>query len=181
MTESQREKRNRENRERYAFLKEHGMCVYCGKEKAAPGKVSCLLCADNNVQKATIYNQYKRDREEYNAYMRELRRKRKEAGMCQSCGRPTHNGKVFCSACGAVRAQRQKDRRREKGIMARDLFGNGYYCTFCGKDVEKYGDKCCPVCLERERKWSAEQRKKIDRTNHWWKKDNNIVFHKGGQ
>lgn len=33
--------------ERYKVLKANGVCVYCGKAKAVPGKVACKECADS--------------------------------------------------------------------------------------------------------------------------------------
>lgn len=166
------------NKERYARYKQHHICVACGCEDAAKGKTRCLICLMKCNESTAKYNRTKRDKEAYNQYMREYRQKRKEQGLCQQCGRPTVNGKTFCSAHLAVRAARDMDRRRKQGVTARVLFGDGYHCTFCGKEVEKIGDKCCPVCLERERIWSAEQRKKIDYSQAWWRRDNIIAFHK---
>lgn len=180
MTDSQREKQNRLNRERYAWLKEHGICVDCGHENAAKGKSRCLVCASvkNELSIKSQRKDIEKTRELHKQHARELRQRRKESGLCQWCGRPTVNGKVYCTEHLAKRAASNMDRRRKHGIIARSLMGDGYHCTFCGKDVAKYGDKCCPECLERERKWSSEQRKKIDYENHWWRKDNIIAFHK---
>lgn len=180
MTDSQREKKNRLNRERYAWLKEHGICVDCGHENAAKGKTRCLVCASvkNELSIKSQRKDIEKTRELHKQYAREFRQRRKESGLCQWCGRPTVNGKVYCTEHLAKRAASNMGRRRKQGIIARALMGDGYHCTFCGKDVAKYGDKCCPECLERERKWSSEQRKKIDYENHWWRKDNIIAFHK---
>lgn len=166
---------NKQLRQHY---KEHGICVCCGRNDAVPGKTCCADCAAKNVQRTRASQQKNRDRIAYNAYMKELRQKRKEQGLCQQCGKPTINGKVFCTEHNAVRRLRAERRRRKNDIMPRCLMGDGYHCYFCGATVAKVGDKCCPDCLERERQWSAEQRKKIDYNNAPWRKDNNIAFHK---
>lgn len=178
MTESQKEIQRRLCKERYDFYKQHGICVACGREEAPKGKTRCLLCRSKDAEKSSNYNRSKRDKEAYNQYMREYRQKRKENGLCQQCGRPTINGHSFCTEHTAVRNARVMNRRRERDVPARSTMGDGYHCYFCGKDVDRIGDKCCRECLERLRIWSAEQRKKIDYKNHRWKIDNAIVFRK---
>ena len=166
------------NNERYAWLKQHGICVVCAMEEAAKGKTKCLVCMSNTNENALKSIRKRRDKETYNAYMREYNRKRKEKGLCQWCGRPTKNGHTFCTEHLVLIAARHMDKRRKQGKIARVLMGNGCYCTFCGKDVSSESRKLCPVCLERIRKWSAEQRKKINHENHWWRKDNLLAFQK---
>lgn len=43
--EERRAKECAQHRERYYWYKEHGICVSCGQEEAAPGKVRCEECA----------------------------------------------------------------------------------------------------------------------------------------
>lgn len=173
------EEQRRYNKERYDTYKQHGICVLCGCEDAAKGRSMCLLCLMKRSEVSQKYNHEKRDKEAFNQYMREYRRKRKESGLCLQCGRPTVNGRSYCTEHSNSRSAKKREKRREQGITARVLFGDGYHCTFCGKEPAEAGGKLCPVCLERIRKWSAEQRKKIDYSKARWRLDNNIAFHKG--
>lgn len=178
MEDDKKEKHRRGCRERYYFLKEHGICVMCGQENAVKGKTRCLYCQSVSNESSLKSSRKHRNKEAYNQYMREYRRKRKEEGLCQWCGKPVLNGYALCNEHLNKKAAMKNAKRREQNIIARSLMGDGYHCYFCGKDVEHVGEKLCPVCLERIRKWSAEQRKKIDYKNHRWKKDNDIVFRK---
>ena len=42
--------------------------------------------------------------------MTELRRKRKEAGLCTECGEPAREGRVTCAKCAEAYAERQHKR-----------------------------------------------------------------------
>lgn len=166
------------DKERYAWYKEHGICVRCGQEKADKGHTRCLQCRFIDIDNQISYKErHKETYAEYQKqYQRNLRAYRKEHGLCQQCGKPTNNGHVFCTEHLATRRVRQQNRQREKGVMPRELMGNGKFCYFCGKPVANKGDKCCPKCLKRERKWSAEMRKRIDYENHIWHKLNDAHF-----
>ena len=37
-------------------------------------------------------------------------------------------------------AKRQMEKRRENGALPRYMFGDGYHCVICGKDVDNTGD-----------------------------------------
>lgn len=168
------------SKERYEFYKSHGICVECGREPAYKGHTRCLECRFKSVERSKktqakhedSYREYQRE------YQKKLRQHRKENGLCQQCGKPTNNGYSFCTEHLAVRRARQENRRREQGTLPRSLMGKGEFCYFCGKPVEKYGDKTCAVCHERESEWSAKMRERIDYDNHIWRKENNAIFAK---
>ena len=168
------------NKERYEYYKFHKICVDCGMNEVAKGRTRCLECLSKSVERTLEWQKKntKKNREYQKEYQKNLRAYRKKNGLCQQCGKPTHNGYTFCTEHLAVRRIKAENRRREQGILPRWMFGNGELCTFCGNPVKNKGDKCCPICLERERKWSAEQRKKIDYKNHIWRKKNDALFFK---
>lgn len=47
-----RSARNAYDKERYRYLKEHGVCVYCGKVDAMPGRSQCQSCLNANRERA---------------------------------------------------------------------------------------------------------------------------------
>ena len=78
------------NAERYARLKESGMCVTCGKNPSSPGRTRCETCAaENRLQsKYTV-------------------RRRKAMGLCAYCGKvPPVEGKTCCAPCLEVARER---------------------------------------------------------------------------
>ena len=166
------------NKEYYAWKKEHSICVYCGNETAEPGRTMCFKCAEKNRARASMHRQEniekkrQSDRERYNRL--------KSEGVCPYCRkRPPADGHVYCAVCRGMINQRSDKRRRENGIMPEDMRGNGVYCYVCTKEVEVAGSKVCNKCRENLKKNAAKARKHRDLKNHWWTKDNDIVFRKG--
>ncbi len=95
-----------QNREDYHFYKRLGICVSCGKNKAAMGKVRCEEClakvtnAVNKNRKEKTDEQKEFDRLKKNAYMRELRARKKQNGVCQWCNKPlSQYSNLFCIDC----------------------------------------------------------------------------------
>lgn len=168
------------NKARYEWYKAHKICTKCGVNEACKGRTLCLECrfiAIERTQKCQkksgeAYKEYQRQ------YQRELRQYRKENGLCQQCGRPTQNGMVLCIEHNAKMRVKAENKRREQGIMPRWLMGKGEFCYFCGDKVENKGDKTCKACYERECKWAADMRQRIDYENHYWKGLNNVTFRK---
>lgn len=165
-------------KERYYWLKEHKICCACGQNDAYPNETRCLECRFAQIEATQKYkkNHYKQYSESQKQYQRKLRLYRKKHGLCQQCGRPTNNGQVFCTEHALVRKQRQAYKRRERGIMPRELMGNGEFCYFCGERVLNYGDKVCQECLKREQKGAEYARKFIDYENSYFKKTMDIFF-----
>lgn len=48
--------------------------------------------------------------------MTELRRKRKEAGLCTECGDPAREGKTTCERCAERKALRDRKRAEKRGV-----------------------------------------------------------------
>ena len=130
---------------------QHGICVSCGQEKAAPNRKECFACLEKRAEKSLKYY-YSRSEEQKQAE-NERRRKRyaerKAAGKCTGCGKkPAESGKVMCTACLKKDAKRHMEKRRENGALPRYMFGDGYHCVTCGKDIDN-GKKQCDECYSK--------------------------------
>lgn len=140
------------DKERYQWLKEHHICVRCKKEKAEKGSLFCLVCKmdkreqDKNRKLTTEQKGRKRkhNKRRYDIMV--------AFGICPRCGEREHeSNSIFCGRCSAIRNNNEMNKRREKGITARVLFGTEGYCSVCGKPTED-GQKQCKRCLENSRK-----------------------------
>lgn len=171
------EKKKEYERERYAWYKEHGICVRCGQEKAKENHVFCWSCLANMNDYSRIYyhskdkprsdEQRERDKESCKCYVE----KRNSQGLCWRCGLrpPIGKGKYsHCRICADKVAKQKRERERNKGSIPQILRGNGTYCFQCCKPICN-GEKLCPECLERTRKHAEIAREYIDLENHPWK------------
>lgn len=161
-------------KERYKWLKAHGVCVQCGQQDAAPGRTRCLVCADKKNQGSIRYHYEHREDLLVKKRVRSkaLREERKAAGLCPICGkRKPKQGRVNCPYCTARINKKGEIRRRKAGVMPRYMMGNGEYCFRCGKP--SYGEKLCPSCMESSRQTIKLASAAIDRKNHIW----NAVSH----
>ena len=101
-------------KELYLFYKSHGICVKCGRNSALNNHTLCGECTYKNNERAV--RRYGRQTEEqkqaHNAYLRELRHKRKENGICVQCGsRKAMPGKQKCIEC-SIKAKRYSKKCR---------------------------------------------------------------------
>jgi len=105
-------------RERYHWLKDHGICVVCAANYNEPGHVYCKACAAKQRRSHSTYNltvdRAKRQREKRNERIRN--------GLCGDCGQPVFDDHVNCSKCREKRrviehiARIRKRIRREIGL-----------------------------------------------------------------
>lgn len=140
------------DKERYEWLKEHHICVRCKKEKAEKGKLFCLICKmdrrDQNKKRKLTTEQKEKNR---------IHKQRRydiliAFGICPRCGKREHKeNSIFCGRCSAIRNNKEMNRRRKNGTIARVLFGTEGYCSICGKTTENR-QKQCKRCLENSRK-----------------------------
>ena len=106
-----------------------GLCPYCGERNDRPGKYYCSTCAEHHNQYSARFKAERvvsricprcggeLDREGFtctgcNAKVRaataEIKRKYREQGLCQTCGKnPPKPGAKYCAAC----ARREQLRR----------------------------------------------------------------------
>ena len=166
-----------ENREWYYFLKEHHICVRCGKRDAFYNKTKCPEC----IEKAQ-----KRDREHY-AENREkiLQRKKKRSkplyarrkaeGLCVKCGRKKAIKGIYCLECYVKERKREiertEKRKRENGGYIREIWKEKGLCIQCGEPTLP-GKRLCQKHYEVAAK-NAEHARKYSK---WWRKDNQLLF-----
>ena len=126
---------------------QHGICVACGQADAAPHRKLCWECLDNKRERTCKYRANMTEEQKQAARKKACERskkqyaERKAAGKCTRCGKkPAEPGKVMCTMCRKKDAKRQMEKRRENGALPRYMFGDGYHCVICGKDVDNTGD-----------------------------------------
>lgn len=51
----------------------------------------------------------------------------------------------MCTMCLKKDAKRHMEKRRENGALPRYMFGDGYHCVTCSKDIDN-GKKQCDEC-----------------------------------
>lgn len=158
---------------RHDYLLNRQKCTRCGKQDAFTlnGRAWCADCIDEDseyrkeryaeneeIRKAT--NQSSKSR--YNLY--------KSLGLCTKCGNKAIEKRTLCQRCNA-KAKAYSQARR--GVSNSDLG----LCRSCGaerKEGFKFCEKCLPAKQEHGRKVLAMQ----SRDNHFWRKDNSLLFAK---
>ena len=130
---------------------QHGICVACGQADAAPHRKLCLECLYKSNERKCKYRANMTEEQKQSERKKDAERikkryaERKAAGKCVRCGKkPAEPGKVMCTMCRKKDAKRQMEKRRENGALPRYMFGDGYHCVICGKDVDN--KKLCDEC-----------------------------------
>jgi hypothetical protein len=122
----------RRDRVRGSVRKANGLCVKCGKNDAAIGRVTCSSC-----------------RRKQSVYTARVARHRKSIGLCVVCGKsPNRTGNVRCADCAAEKCA-YSQRRKESGV-----------CVSCGDVNDRQPKKDCLACAQRQS--ARNQAKSID-------------------
>lgn len=182
MTPKERRAKNcAQHRERYYWYKEHGICVRCGQEDAAPGKVKCEECAAKEADRsmAAYYRQREEQREEQREAMRRRQRdryaKRRTEGLCTDCGKTVSTGKRLCLDC-SLRRRRYGKRFFDAHRRVKTDFSDGLCCK-CNEPVVP-GKKLCArhyaIAAANARKAHAQR----PNGNHGWRRNNRLIFKK---
>ena len=131
--------------ERYRYLKEHGLCVQCGKSKDNGG-VLCKAC-----------------RRKKSEYEKSYRKMMKELSICTSCKKVKVPGdETICPECRAKDSNnharyrekhREKIRKRNNYLRnkQKDEFRENGVCVWCGKRNATPGYKSCSICRAKRR------------------------------
>lgn len=156
---------NNARMERYYWYKDHGICVNCGKQPAFYNHTLCPKC----MEKATIERAERRAKDGdkirayYAEYARQWRKKRKDAGLCQMCGKPVVSG-IMCEACKArdrekkARYQRLRRGSLDPGEKFRERASMGV-CVYCCKPVVP-GYHLCAEHLPKKQEVIRENNKR---------------------
>lgn len=103
------DKKRQENLDRYYWLKEHHICVRCGKKEAFRNRVCCEDCIYHNNE------YYHSNRARLDKTKKERQARYRAEGRCVVCGKP-RDGKsiILCNKCLEVsnKARRKYARRK---------------------------------------------------------------------
>lgn len=138
------------------WWREHHCCSGCGKQDAytIAGRGYCFEC--NQKRKNTLSREL---RDKRNAAARNKRADRKVAGLCTVCGSNLPTGYyqfVTCPSCRRKAQIRSEKKRREQGIVPRNMYKSLGICYLCGNPVSNqttaYGGnplRLCDSCYEK--------------------------------
>lgn len=167
------------NRKRTVIRKSAHICTRCGLEDAytIAGRSLCADCAEKARQcKAKQYEDEGKKQRMYSQHCNG-QQKRRDAGLCPTCGRPSTPGYSTCEYC---RAKHRNYMRQRRNNPPRGAYG---ICWNCNKAEAMPGKRVCQTCyeilcrnLEKGREVQAEM--KANGWMHPWIKDDNIVFRK---
>ena len=144
------------------FLRSHGICVVCGKAKAAPGRVSCWDCLEKNriamaSRRAHMTEQQRREKNKKTREYYQIRReKRIKAGMCTICGKKkAYRDKTVCYEC-FLRKKKQNRAWKEahKKIAAEGM------CERCKESPATRKNRWCEQCYQKMVKSAEIMREK---------------------
>jgi hypothetical protein len=161
-----REKERIESEERRRLYAENGICPRCGKQNIYPGEKSCPDC----LEKALEYNKTQRldpiYREKMSAFLKDRRRRLKEAGVCVYCGRrKAREGKTACAYCGEkMRLRAIQYRGNPIPRSERPAYG---MCYKCGSSIQE-GERLCEACKKKCASNLPESH-----ANEYWRADEN--------
>ena len=131
---------------RYARLRAQGKCVRCGRAAADHG-ARCEACAAKAAERQRQY-----DREhprKLAAYLRARYARLRAQGSCVGCGRAVASHGIYCAACAAKLAERQR-RFHLAHPQKRAAYSRARYarlraqgsCVGCGRAVASHGIYC---------------------------------------
>lgn len=163
----------RENTERRTFLREHGMCTECGKNKPFEGRRICEDCLQKNLERRWAVLSTPEGREKAKSCTASWRQKTKDAGRCESCGGVKENPEMtLCEKC-----------RRKKQIRSRIYYANNRIarpwnqCRRCDA-LAVPGKKLCEkhYALQCEYIAKAKAQAMANMEEHPWRTADKLVF-----
>lgn len=98
--EARRREHNKANRDRRAWLKDHGFCIVCGCTYNEPGYALCKGCIKRREVHDKKYDPTGERRRQNNQRRRE---ERIAAGLCTECGKPVDILGHVCLRCKEMR------------------------------------------------------------------------------
>ena len=177
------EKKRKDHRDRYYYLKSLGVCPCCGKNDAFHGHVFCPSCMEKqqNRDRARYHQLSAEEKKAKNIMSRENKKKRyyrrKAEGICVSCGKKKATNGLRCLECYVK--QKKSDHRRaqqkkiEKGGDPRDIRTQKGLCRFCEEPAVP-GQRLC----EKHYQGAVESMRNARKFSHYWQRDNQIAFMK---
>ncbi len=152
-------------RQRKAEARANGLCSRCCKEPANKGYKTCWRCRMNS-RRVKTYAMSDEQRQCKAELTKARRQKRIEEHICVRCGkRPARDGYTECALCADKYNRRRREKAHERGVIPREMGGNGLYCRRCFKP-KCHGERICPDCMDKLR----EQGRQLNEWNkaHGW-------------
>jgi len=121
-----------------------GICVYCGKNKAAPDRRGCLSCNNKNNDRAKKFAAEKPDliKKWQKKANKNRRSYRLQNMLCVQCGEPQSPGFKYCDNCLKYRVRAVAKYNKRYPEKQKE-----YYSRIRLEVLKKYGDKC-EICGE---------------------------------
>ena len=111
------------HRELYRWYVDRGICFYCKKAYAEPGRTYCKKCLQ---RKLAMNERRDPDRVKRNSYNRERRERLKAEGLCVDCGRrPAVEGQTRCPVCAQKKRESEQVSRIRKRIEKKAMKQGG--------------------------------------------------------
>lgn len=144
--------RQEQRKANYQYYKDRKICVNCKKNKVWNGSTLCLQCLMDNRERDREYHKNRRpeqSKKKHSEYLKRRREANRMNGICVMCGtRKASEGRSTCARCRGKAKVRSERKRRENGVLPRDMMGKGDICFFCGAPTEHY-EKTCDKCHDR--------------------------------
>lgn len=165
------EEMNKYHRDTWAWRLEHKICPRCGKNDLLGDEKRCPECL------AKSYDSCRKSKEKLGAEhcnevarksTNNVRKKRKEAGLCPRCGkRKPDNGFTTCGVCREKARNYMRTRHGYCNNVSRFERGICYFCNNPLKDGYKVCEKHYQMNIEKlnndKRKEATEQIKKSNK------------------
>ena len=165
------------DKEFYHLRKKVGICPRCGREDAftMAGRSLCAECAAKARKNKA--DQYAVEEKKIRMYAQhcEGQKKRRDIGICPTCGRPATPGYSTCEYC---RAKHRNYMRNYRNSFTRGQYG---ICWQCNKEKALPGKRVCQSCYDKKLTSLSKARgvlaeKKKNGWAHPWQLDDSILF-----
>ena len=160
-------------KDRRDWYKSQGICPICGKNDIFEWEYSCIECK----VKMQEYNE--KHSEMICESQKNLRKRRREQGLCASCGKPSE--KYRCPECAAKNGKKKKNQPPK---YTRENWKSNLQCAICGGEPLVPGKEVCEKCYARILNSTEKREKKyesgeLERTNNgYWKRTNaDMIIH----
>lgn len=163
------------SKEWYHLLKDRHICPSCKQQDAytLAGRTYCAECEEkrNARRKAARENADVRERER--AACESRRKKKKEAGVCITCGRaPAIAGEVRCVRCREKARRASIKQNRKRGHIPR-MSG---VCYRCNRGEPMEGKRVCRACYEAMLPIARKNIEKARGKSEYWRAWNRMLF-----
>ena len=111
------------NHDDYEYYKKHGVCVWCQRREAEPGKILCYECAEKDRKRAhdKYYANHEKSLKNNRRGYARRREKRKALGICTRCGsRKAMPGHTLCLECNIKMNRYARERKRKNGAIPKE-------------------------------------------------------------